>query len=70
MLSAPKADELNNSNVNESSPEAAAQVSPQESQNRPSIPTNEEDLENKDRNNRKEEEPTEIKSDGNLFIEF
>ena len=66
-LSAPKNDELNNRNINESSPEAAAQVSPQESKNQPSIPTNED---NKEANDVKEEEPTEMKSNGNKYIEF
>ena len=66
-LSAPKNDELNNRNVNESNPEAAAQVSPQESHNQLSIPTNDE---NKDTNNVKVEEPTEMKSNGNMHIEF
>merc|ERR1712126_372205 len=58
-LPAPKNDELNNRNINESSPEAAAQVSPQESKNQPSIPTKED---NKEANDVKEEEPTEMKS--------
>ena len=66
-LSAPKNDELNNRNINESYPEAAAQVSPQESKNQQSIPTNED---NKEANDVKEEEPTEMKSNGNKYIEF
>ena len=66
-MPAPKSDELNNRNINESSPEAAAQVSPQESKNQPSIPTNED---NKEANDVKEEEPTEMKSNGNKYIEF
>ena len=69
-LSAPKNDELNNRNINESSPVAAAQVNPQESHNQPNIPTNEESMENKGTSNLNVEDQTEIKANGNILIEF
>ena len=67
LLSAPMNDELNDRNVNASSPEAAAQVSPKESQNQLLVPTNKENIENKVTNNLKEDEQTEIKSKGKMI---